>query len=269
MVGIEDRPAGAAAPRAASPAVACARSAASCAGPRHRGRGGRRRSRRCRRGPRRWTSCRRPKLDPPLVVADDRLAVDQRGAARQVGQRPDDGLELVGPVEPRAGEDLGATAADRRQRAVAVELDLVQPVVAGGRRARPAWRAAARRSAAAHRRLPPFPSRSSPAGVASLKRKPSTHSTLPAAISSMVRPLRTLVSAALDDRRRLGAGKVVLLLDQQPVLVLRALALLGPHAHQHPFAAQALAVEDELEVALREALRRRRRPAPTFPRPTA
>src|SRR5260221_7115540 len=58
------------------------------------------------------------------------FAVDDPLAQRQRGERCRDGRELVGPVMAVAAEELRLAAADAADHAIAVELDLVQPVVA-------------------------------------------------------------------------------------------------------------------------------------------
>ncbi len=77
---------------------------------------------------------KRAEVAPPLVVEHHRLAVDQRRAARQVGERLDEAGKAIAPVEAGAGVDRGLAGADRGDDAVAVELDLVQPPVTGRRR---------------------------------------------------------------------------------------------------------------------------------------
>src|SRR5262249_59403791 len=68
------------------------------------------------------------------VVEDDRLAVEDRGLAWQrrdgLGDRGKPGV----PVQPLTSEQADLAAVDARQEPVAVELDLVEPGVAFGRR---------------------------------------------------------------------------------------------------------------------------------------
>lgn len=63
------------------------------------------------------------------------LAVDQRRADRQGSKGGDHGLaELLRPVQSAAGKQLHPPGLDARLQPVAVELDLVQPAIAGRRR---------------------------------------------------------------------------------------------------------------------------------------
>ena len=68
-----------------------------------------------------------------LVLHHD-LAVDHRLAAGQRAERIGQIAVPVRPVEPAAGDQPHRAVVDERQRAIAVELDLVQPLVAGRRR---------------------------------------------------------------------------------------------------------------------------------------
>ena len=68
-----------------------------------------------------------------VVVAADRLAVDDAGARAQPSQRLDDQGEAVGQVVARTAVEPHAVAVLARDDAEAVVLDLVQPRVAGGR----------------------------------------------------------------------------------------------------------------------------------------
>ncbi len=66
-----------------------------------------------------------------LAVVSDDFAVDQAGGQVERGNRLDQRAELVGPVLAVAGEHADGIALDRHQRAIAVELDLVHPAIAG------------------------------------------------------------------------------------------------------------------------------------------
>ena len=133
-----------------------------------------------------------------------------------------------------------------RHGAVAVELDLVQPVVAARAGPASAWRAAARcarASAALHRAR-------QRAGL-QLDR-----------LGRRLRLLDQLLDAPagfdafrtrLEDVDRLARGEVALL-EQQPVLLAPVLARLGLQPRQHPAAVQLLAGQPELEGAGRQAL---------------
>ena len=69
--------------------------------------------------------------DAPLVLHHD-LAVDQRLLAGQSSKASASTPVAVGPVEPGAGEQPHLAVVDARDGPIAVELDLVQPVVAVG-----------------------------------------------------------------------------------------------------------------------------------------
>ena len=102
----------------------------------------------------------RRKAAVAALVLDQDLAVDQRLPAGQRREGLGERAVAVGPVEAGAGDQPGRAALDPGERAIAVELDLVQPVGARGRRARrrgelgaqlgrqraPSWRPAARRA---------------------------------------------------------------------------------------------------------------------------
>jgi hypothetical protein len=62
-----------------------------------------------------------------------RLAVDDAGARAQLGERPDDQREAVGEVVARPAVELHPVAALAGDDPEAVVLDLVQPIIAGGR----------------------------------------------------------------------------------------------------------------------------------------
>ena len=69
-----------------------------------------------------------------LLVERNDLAVEQCVFYAQFLERARDAGELVGPVLARARVDANASAGDRGDCAIAIVLDLVQPVVARGRR---------------------------------------------------------------------------------------------------------------------------------------
>ena len=75
----------------------------------------------------------------------------------------------------------------------------------------------------------------------------------PAAISAMVRPEATERSSARTASPSRIDGVFVAVLDQQPVGTLAAVAVVL-HAHQDPAAVQALALEREFQIALRQSL---------------
>ena len=206
-------------------------------------------------------SCSAPKSVWPSLLGDRDLAVEQRGRRRADRERPDERAELVGPVEAVARVDADLAAADRGERAVAVILDLVHPVVAVGRRIdqrrelrldecrqRAAFRARAlslaplRASSSAcrlrsnDRISPPRPSVRMPDF---LPRGDLVHRR--GRLRRWWSPARR--SACLLARRNSSRS----LISSQLSL---SLALRLAHAHQHPLALEPLAVEDELELAL-------------------
>src|SRR5690606_1796242 len=64
---------------------------------------------------------------------DHQFAVDDRLLRWKAGQRLGERItELVGPVEAAAGVEPDLAVVQMRLQAVAVELDLVQPALAGG-----------------------------------------------------------------------------------------------------------------------------------------
>src|SRR5438876_7596824 len=69
----------------------------------------------------------------PAVVLDHDLAVDQRSARGEMGRCRRYIREFYGPIESLASEQVNRAAVDARLNAIAVELDLVHPAVAGGR----------------------------------------------------------------------------------------------------------------------------------------
>ena len=67
-------------------------------------------------------------------VGDGNFAVEQGRAARQACERFDQRREFLRPVQCVTGANDDALAGDRSDRAITVELDFVQPLIAGGRR---------------------------------------------------------------------------------------------------------------------------------------
>src|SRR5690606_27811372 len=150
----------------------------------------------------------------------------------------------LGPVQARAGDQLHLVAIGARDGAVAIELDLVQPLLAG-RHAR-GGAAEPRPGGLGERRVfrtlePRRLDRLRPARR--FRRRLRRAEFLDqAAAQHALRPL-------LQDRAvGPGPGEGVALLDQEPVVA--ALTLLGLEAHKRPAAAELLAVEAELEAAL-------------------
>ena len=76
----------------------------------------------------------RAEIGVTVFIRDRDLAVEQRGIARQLRQRPDQRLKPLGPVEAVAGADDDVAAGDRYNRAVAVVFYLVEPAFARRRR---------------------------------------------------------------------------------------------------------------------------------------
>ena len=147
-----------------------------------------------------------------------------RAPVSPILQRARDGVEALGVVVAVARDEACRAAFEKGDDAVAVVLDLEQPVVAG--------RGRAHELGELH--------------VDALER---------VADDALVLAAGDLVHRAtgLDGRvEARDAGLVlhaiVLLLDEQPVVV--ALAALRLHVHEHPRAFQAMPVEDELEIAV-------------------
>src|SRR6185503_8680884 len=65
-------------------------------------------------------------------IKDHHLAVDERGARRQLGDRRGDVGELAGPVQTLAGEQADLAAVESGLDAIAVELDLMHPARPAG-----------------------------------------------------------------------------------------------------------------------------------------
>ena len=212
----------------------------------------------------------------------DDLAVVPARRQRQFGQRLRQGRQLRGPVVAVACEAAHARTVDPRQHAVAVELDFVEPVVGIGRRRvdqgcelrpqarrqrgllRPVGDRRRGASGAATARLPLVVAGAATGGGARLLRWPPrvrVRLACPAASSATCRRRRRrhrqvldAVGQFVDDAERAGRPRVlVLLLDQQPRLLLFAVAL---HPHQHPAAVQLVAAQLELQVAVAIALAR-------------
>ena len=216
------------------------------------------------------------------MVQRDDFAVDQR-----IGQRlgcSRDGAELVGPVQPFAGQQRHVAILDPQLHAIAVELDLVAPAV---RIRRPLdGGAKLRRDEIRHRgnllRLGALRRRTRP-GL----RRGSQCRCFPAGarvgrIAAVRVPDRVGLCLALGQHERLwrlalalrdlrhrsprghGAilfqdvvglaflGEFVAVLDQEPVGALAAVAV-ALHPHQHPAAVQLVAMQREFQVALLEA----------------
>jgi hypothetical protein len=70
----------------------------------------------------------RAEVGQPVGAGHHDFAVEPGVLHRQGGQRADEGGHARRPVEAIAGEQLGAAGVDAGQQAVAVELQLPQPV---------------------------------------------------------------------------------------------------------------------------------------------
>ena len=209
--------------------------------------------------------CSNEKLRDAVGIFGHQFAVDQSRLGRQLGDRVGDAREFCGPVEALAGQQLDLAVVEPRLQAVAVELDLVDPVAARRAPCRPASPGTARRKRAGRLLArPEAPSSAICRLCAKVVRQSSRR--LPAlsfgrrlgacgglfrrfvrrarpfaagscqtlfdrvAISSMVRPDAT--DSGFSSRISFcfrGARGVVRLLDQQPVVALFA----GPPAHAH------------------------------------
>ncbi len=214
-----------------------------------------------------------------LVVQRHHLAINQAigQAARGLG----DGGELFSPVEPGAGQQRGMSIFDAKLDAVAIELDLMHPIVAAGRVIHRAaklgldeigqfaglgqtsggcfglqWLAALQRMR--RRRLARLCRRARarfrfPDGVSRRRSFRGQHEGLRTRPFAR-RDLRQL--AARGDGAVLGQnlvgiarpGAIVVMFDQQPVGALAAEAV-ALHAYQNPAAAEPLSGENEFEIA--------------------
>ncbi len=177
------------------------------------------------------------------------LAVEQRAAAAQRVEGAGERAEPGRPVEPGAGVEPLAATPERDQAAIAVELGLVQPVVALRRLVdqRRELRLAERGSGAGALRRPAVRASRrrlvvSPAGPDGAGLVPGDRVHGAARRDAVGEPFRQPV-------RRLGRG-IVALLDQQPVLALFAAAPVRarPHADQRPAALHALAVDEKCSM---------------------
>ena len=207
------------------------------------------------------------------LVERHRLAVDH--AVRQALGLLGDGGKFLRPVQPLARAQHRLAVLDAQLQAIAVELDLVRPAGAAGRLL----------DQLGELRLDEFGHRRDLAGLGLGGRDRG----LLAAVLLVALPHRAgraLLAGHERRRRAAGAerdllqgaargdrlgilqelvlvaflGRLVAMLDQEPVGALAAPAstlLAVPfHPHQHPAAMQALAFEDELEVALLQAFMR-------------
>ena len=185
------------------------------------------------------------------------LAVDDRDLHRHLGERLGNGGEPLGPVEALPAEERDAAIFQARLDAIAVMLDLVQPVAARRRllrRCRQRGLDEARHGAGLglrHRRgiddglaSAAFLLR---LGDLALARRP--HTILLAGDRLDGAPRRGRMRPIDEDVRRIGrAGRLIVRLEQQPGFLL--LARLGRHAHEMPAALQLLAAQLEFEMSL-------------------
>ena len=191
------------------------------------------------------------------------LAVDHRVPAGQRRERRPEIPVAMRPVEPAPGDQPRRPALDMRHRPVAVELDLVQPVVALRRRVD---RARELRLHALRQRRPHRPrQRPRPQPHRPRTRRLRYHQLLdaPAALHAL-RPCHQDV--------RLRIRRLVALLEEQPRRLLLAGLRLQPR--QHPAAVELLARQPELErpaieIGLRIAHRRPGAGIPDDHRPAA
>jgi hypothetical protein len=76
---------------------------------------------------------KRAEIGHSVRVDDDYLAIEQGGLHLQPRQLTRNGLEARSPIEVVAADEPNGLSFDRGEDAIAVELDLVEPAVAGGR----------------------------------------------------------------------------------------------------------------------------------------
>src|SRR5579864_1012513 len=192
-----------------------------------------------------------------FVVLHHQFAVEQRGFGWQRRNRRGDRLEAVRPIEPLARQQLDLAVIEARFDTIAVVFDLMQPfpsarrsAVQGGKTGRDEIRKARVGDARASFPLDCLDGSLGISGRA----------------VRMPDPLLALAGGDLLDRAA-GRGRlrlilenvlvarparrVVLALDQEPVVV--AVARLRAQPHQMPTAAQFLALKLEFQMALGEA----------------
>ncbi len=184
----------------------------------------------------------------PVRVLDHDLAVDQRVLTGERRERLGEQPVAVGPVLAGPGQQADRAGLEARERPVAVELDLVQPLVAFGHaRARgrelgPHGLRQRRLERARQRRWPEPPGLARGGRRRPARRLGREQLLDPAAAQHALRPLIKQLVAVTRARVR------VALFDQEPVVA--ALAVLGLEPDQHPAAAELFAHQPELEGAL-------------------
>ena len=81
------------------------------------------------------------KVGNPVRVARDDLTVDKAGAHRECLDGGDDHGKPPRPIEAAPGDKVDALAIATSEHPIAVMLDLVKPIGAGGRSVRGLWEA--------------------------------------------------------------------------------------------------------------------------------
>ena len=213
----------------------------------------------------------RMEIGDPLGVEHHHLAVEDRGLEGQPRRGPGDALELVRPVVTVAGQEADLALAEVHHQPVAVELDLVQPVVALGR--------GLDRGGQLRLELVRRPALAGPGKGRRVRGRAGGGAGFPATargapgrtggLRAAVGPHRLGIGGDLVERSAAGhavrklrqdvegphrARVLVTLLDQQPVLAV--LPGLGGHPGEHPGPAELLPVQAELQVAAVVALDR-------------
>ena len=174
----------------------------------------------------------RRKARRAVLLERHQFAVHQRRLGTQPRDRARHGGQTIGPVEAIAREQAHLAVIEPAQQAIAVELDLADPALALGR-------LVGDRSQL--RRLP--------------LRQLGAHRTLGRSILAWL-PRLPRRRRLLFDRGRIGAFalRLVVALDQQPVVLTAALTGTRLQAHQRKAPVQPLAVEHEPKLALAHAL---------------
>src|SRR5579872_382005 len=200
------------------------------------------------------------------LVLDHQLAVDQRGARGQLSERFSNAVaELLRPIESAPGPEPNLVLLDMSLKPIAVELDLMQPFVAGRRRLR--QRCEHRLNEAGQGS---FGCALDRRRIRSLARLGDRTRLSAAAIgfldlSRLRRPARRFTfqlangPAGLDRLGLIfedigvvgGAGEFIVPLDQKPVLAL--LARLAAHSDQMPPAFELLTKKLKLKMSLLQA----------------
>ena len=210
-----------------------------------------------------------------MIVERDDLAVDEHIRKRAPLFR--DRSELVRPVQALAGPQPGLAVLDAQLHAIAVEFDLVAPILS-------AWRPIDRRAEFGRDEIRHVGNFHCAGHLRGMRRRLHVLWPLLGDIAVVRMPHRVgppaagprrherlwglafaggdLIHAAPGSDRSIGIQNViglalpgifVAMLDQKPIGALAPLAIVA-HAHQHPAAVQLVTVQREFQVALPKPL---------------